>query len=773
MWALIAPIDPPRRRSSLAFSRLLPEGLSAQLLGNEAIEPSPPPAKASLQTPSNTGRRRIATPRTQPKTTPGHFIHMQRLFQNAKESLRMDMRFAASPVGSIGSRLPTGSKHTDTSCDVVSTDIAVTEPSNKNWRYSTAPGLLAALELDVREPLGDFLPSLPGPMLGLEDVVTMAAKEPLSSGYTSPQQMSPSQCDEHAISKVMFSDEKFMTDEDDIDADKQPIQNADDADKRNLEETMTALRVTSEYDTDEMQIDESPIVAHLERRSRDGGKRKTMQANLPRKGELFLSASARAAAESAKARRGLLYASLSSDSKRKNDVDVVEHTDDICPLSFCPDPSLHECEYITASEPKSGYVNKAPPRSYSHQSTPTPPLVMNTGRHCSIPPRGLLRPPTLPFHRASSTGSPLPIPRGTASPSPNFRAFYHPMQLASSPPTMQSEQAGSYRMLPNGQYPTMYNEHFQPGWYYAQEPVQSSRGHNSALIYSFSTAAAKAIGQSAAPDSRIRDSYRTDTLTPLAKPPCRYRKNGIGAIVNTRSIFESSNESNHNFTSTGYPHSFRGRTSSRFPGDVQFMSSPPKTRHNCGPSERKRRRTRSMLRPVAGIHRDQDGEQVHSEKIPRLANDDEIFEIDEDTRAAVRMSLCGMDALDLAQADQSGLKRLSTNVTPWRKGSKMLRKKRRPSYWDTDLEEVRQSPAGRPAIQEVERTIVNPPVTVEIDDDQDVEICLNEDDLSMEVQQAGDELESRLKEIGVALGDRNNPHVEMAEFESKFGKEFC
>jgi hypothetical protein len=68
-------------------------------------------------------------------------------------------------------------------------------------------------------------------------------------------------------------------------------------------------------------------------------------------------------------------------------------------------------------------------------------------------------------------------------------------------------------------------EHFQPGWSNFPTPDASPGA------YSFSTAAAKITGSSAAPDSRIRDSYRTDTLTPLAKPQARYRKTGIAAMT--------------------------------------------------------------------------------------------------------------------------------------------------------------------------------------------------------------------------------------------------
>jgi len=72
------------------------------------------------------------------------------------------------------------------------------------------------------------------------------------------------------------------------------------------------------------------------------------------------------------------------------------------------------------------------------------------------------------------------------------------------------------------------------------------------------------------------------------------------------------------------------------------------------------------------------------------------MEIDEQTRAAVRMSLYGAAALESTSDVGQSLKELSPNVMMWRKGRPPgSRKQRRPSYWDTDLEEVVRSPAAR------------------------------------------------------------------------------
>ena len=80
----------------------------------------------------------------------------------------------------------------------------------------------------------------------------------------------------------------------------------------------------------------------------------------------------------------------------------------------------------------------------------------------------------------------------------------------------------------------------------------------------------------------------------------------------------------------------------------------------------------------------------------RLEEGEEVIEVDEDTRAAVRMSLFGAATPETA-SEGGGLQELSPNVFLYRKGTgpSGSRKKRRPSYWDGDLEEVVRSPAAR------------------------------------------------------------------------------
>jgi hypothetical protein len=76
----------------------------------------------------------------------------------------------------------------------------------------------------------------------------------------------------------------------------------------------------------------------------------------------------------------------------------------------------------------------------------------------------------------------------------------------------------------------------------------------------------------------------------------------------------------------------------------------------------------------------------------RLEEGEEVMELDEETRAAVRMSIYGAPS-----SAEPSLRQLSPNVVPCRKGTVPPgpRKKRRPSYWDGDLEQVVQSPAAR------------------------------------------------------------------------------
>ena len=237
----------------------------------------------------------------------------------------------------------------------------------------------------------------------------------------------------------------------------------------------------------------------------------------------------------------------------------------------------------------------------------------------------------------------------------------------------------------------MESEHFQPGWYYAQEPAQPAERLNP-MTYSFSTAAAKVEGQSAAPDSRIRDSYRTDTLTPLAKPPSRYRKTGMGALASAHGVgkyYDGPDRMNSRATRPGTSRSHRARH------NVQFRSSPPRAPEYMVPTHQKRRRPRELEDEHFDIHEDQSGQAKIMRQAARLSASEERIEVDENTRAAVRMSLYGPETPEALQGEREGLRAISPNVTSWRKGMRQPKKKRRPSYWDGDLKQVRESPAGR------------------------------------------------------------------------------
>jgi hypothetical protein len=84
---------------------------------------------------------------------------------------------------------------------------------------------------------------------------------------------------------------------------------------------------------------------------------------------------------------------------------------------------------------------------------------------------------------------------------------------------------------------------------------------------------------------------------------------------------------------------------------------------------------------------------LDDEPIGAREDDSQVMELDDDTRAAIRMSLFGTETPEMLHARES-LRELSPNVATTRK-DKRQRKKRRPSYWDGDLKEIQNSPAAR------------------------------------------------------------------------------
>ena len=412
LTVVIAPIDPPRRRSSLAFSQML----TSTPVKSVAEEDSRPP---------NIGRKRThATPFMRSAATPGHVSRIQRIFQDATAMMQLDVAYASSPAGSIGSRV---SPLSGTS---PGRELLPVSPDVTNWRYSSAPQRFAQAKSDVREPF--------------------PAKEPPSSGYLPPlpDPSSPASIgsppDQHAsqLSHAQSDTDVYRVASTGLD--------------RSLSELRlnhTSSEPCSYYRL--AMLDESPD-----------------QISEPTTGlDIFCSPAAKAAADSANCKRGLSSPGYS------------QTTDDIGSGPRCLDPSVHH----THADKNIGPGPRCPDPAV-HQKNPN-------SKTLAVP-----RPPYC--RRANSRSSPLPPLKATH---PTQYQHYH-----SSPPRNGYETL-SGPLQPHLQshfLPPPLGEHFQPRW--SNFPAHSA----SPGAYSFSTEAAKITVSSAAPDSRIRDSYRTDTLTP-------------------------------------------------------------------------------------------------------------------------------------------------------------------------------------------------------------------------------------------------------------------
>lgn len=279
------------------------------------------------------------------------------------------------------------------------------------------------------------------------------------------------------------------------------------------------------------------------------------------------------------------------------------------------------------------------------------------------------------------------------------------------------------------------------------------------MTYSFSTAAAKVVGQSAAPDSRIRDSYRTDTLTPLAKPPSRFRKTGIGALANTRGVsryYDGLERTNSGATRSGTSRAIRTGE------NVQFRSSPPRAPERMVPVHQKRRRPRDLEDAQFDIQEDEAAEVGSFSRTKQLGETEEPIEVDENTRAAVRMSLYGSQTPEASQGNREGISELSPNVTPWRKGMRQPRKKRRPSYWDGDLQ-VRAGP-GREQVRSIhpgaERQVMTSPAKEDV---ESMRVSVREEG-NIEIEYA-ENMEPGVDEIGQNDAEEEQPSAVVDEME--------
>jgi hypothetical protein len=624
---------------------------------------------------------------------------MSKLFQNAKASLRLDVRFAASPTGSLDSRLPTSPEFDshvgnlpDTSEVLPETpDEIANTPSrtaSRSWRHSRAPGFIAQIGNDVREPFPEGSPQLPAFPSIDHQVSADDAIEPPSSGFVSPVDSisRPDGPFDHA----MMSSPLIHKGSIDQAIKASYTTSANDVSAEDLERPLTELQLHDESSTDVISTENSPIVAHLTRKSANMPAQEVDSS--PESDEnIVLPPTARAAADSAKLKRGLFTdlfpeppahkgnsnettsSSIGSRPGRKPCPDTQLHQNG--PAVRCPDPTAHFATQDTHDH-----------QTFGHQSQHI--------LHPHHPPQfGPMQAQTN-FNHVAATGSPMPLikakppPAYIRGPRPSSRC-HHVRSDAStySRPTFH-ESGRDHTPV------TTISEHFEPGWYYARDSQQQSP-RSGPPMYSFSTAAAKRTGQDPAPDSWIRDSYRTDTLTPLARPASRYRKNGISAIASARGAGKYyGGPSQLSRPATRRMHSVRHR----LPPDMQFRSSPPRSSMDTARSPQPRKRSRELVSPASDI-----AEEVVVKSKPldprlKLEEGEEMIEVDEETRAAVRMSMFG-PATPIANSEASGsLKDISPNVELYRKGTGpngSRKKKRRPSYWDGDLAEVTRSPAAR------------------------------------------------------------------------------
>ena len=165
--AIIAPIDPPRRLSSLTFSRFL-TGIPTKFTAEDAAH-----------TP-NVGRKRThAAPLMRPVATPGHTSRIQRIFQDATAMMQLDVAYASSPTSSINSRIFPVSPNTP------GPKIPPISPDVMNWRYSSAPQQLAEAESNIREPFPALEPPSSGYLPSLPDSSSPASTGPSRSQHAS------------------------------------------------------------------------------------------------------------------------------------------------------------------------------------------------------------------------------------------------------------------------------------------------------------------------------------------------------------------------------------------------------------------------------------------------------------------------------------------------------------------------------------------------------------------------------------------------------------
>ena len=424
------------------------------------------------------------------------------------------------------------------------------------------PQGLAEGGLDVREPFPVESPGLPDHDLTKKHTRAVA-QEPMSSGFTSPvaADMNDAVSDTAASLPLLPASGSTKSDQPTVSPLASSGYGQDPArvvTSTELEQPMTNMHVSHVDAWLNGVLQESPNEQREKRiHSADDELRVSpahdvvdIDMNTPKlPQEIILSTPAKAAAESAKLKRDLLGIGVRVSSDKEN----------VRPAARSASNALR-CTTPTANLLSVPTVQITPSPDFPHGSPPPSPI------------QPVQLPPAPPFRRVDSTGSPFPVLKEKSpnladmiAPHPHLQGYYSPplhQQFASPPQEPQTSPP------PHQQYSTLYppqehhtgpraSQHYSsiepstvhnkpppPAAPRSQQliylhgpplhPTPSGAAHSPTAdrpYYSFSTAAAAHSGSSAAPDSRIRDAYRTDTLTPFEVPTTRFRKIGLGATA--------------------------------------------------------------------------------------------------------------------------------------------------------------------------------------------------------------------------------------------------
>lgn len=447
-----------------------------------------------------------------------------------------------------------------------------------DWRYSTAPRGLAEVDLDVREPFPVESPGLPDCDFDKGRRVQSVTREPISSGFTSPVAGIAGDVvmeDEDPLPPLPTSTSSMSGRPKEIllsisDHGQLPARIMASTE---LEQPMTKMHL-SHVDSWLSGVLQNPPNARREQRmplksarSRNSASQGLGDVKMAVEGdrpEIVLSTPAKAAAVSAKLKRDQLG----------HGVRIVDNEENGGAGSHEASSALR-CTTPTANLLSVPVVQVTPSPGFPHGSPPPSP----------VQPTELPQAP--PFQRVDASGSPFPILKGKSPQPMGMSAVYHQWQGYYSSPPEEQFASPPQQALTSPQYPQQYpmihpslqqNPAFYPGlqkyhrdkspvsrhqflepsitYNRSPPPIPNSQqfiylnGPPSPTVqqgascsqatgqprYSFSTAAAAHLGSSPAPDSRIRNAYRTDTLTPFEIPTTRFRKIGLGATAQSQGV---------------------------------------------------------------------------------------------------------------------------------------------------------------------------------------------------------------------------------------------